>query len=267
MSFCLQLPDWSTPISLDPSASLTTFAASLIVEDLDDCDPVFHLAFVSASTGAVTPWAPVAKGKKWRHTDMNEKDAAQGGSLISKACQLQGTLDIPTDFGPVGALLVRLTWPTRNKTDDASAYVESLVLQNPAGNGNEASSTVIPIHSYIFEQQGTRVFFSAQSYTTQTTPQALLPYRAADLEVTQGLRTSLGQDGAEAPRPPFQAWHRVYQFDVYNDLGGDPQKEDYQRPTLGGDKLPYPRRIRTGKHTNILILFIQRDKKIDVKSL
>ena len=195
----------------------------------------------------MTPWGSASKGRKgWKHIDVKEEDAAAGGSLISKSCQLQGSVDIPSEFGPIGALLVRLTWESRKKTPDASVYLESLILKDQSSS-NGASSYVIPVHSYIFDQQGTRVFFSAQSYITQATPKALLPYRAADLEVTQGLRTSLGQDGAEPPVPPFQSWHRVYQYDVYNDLGGDPEKEGYQRPTLGGDGLPYPRRIKTGE--------------------
>jgi hypothetical protein len=218
----------------------------LIVEDLDNCNPTLYLALVSATTGTVTPWVAAAKDKNgWRHSDnLDGKSATAGGSLIFKPCQLAGSLQIPEDFGTIGALLVRLVWPNTRRgtaTSDNSVYLESLLLDE---------NTVIPIHSYIFDTQGTRVFFSSQGYISQNTPRALAEYRAADLEVTQGLRTSISEDGAAPPVPPYTSKDRVYDYDVYNDLGGDPKVADFQRPTLGGAQLPYPRRIKTGRPLN-----------------
>jgi hypothetical protein len=258
----LQLPAFSKAIYVGPQDDYITYSALLVVEELHGIDPEIHLCLVSASTGAVTPWVIATKSERsgWKQARVEASDQENKalGISITNACKLQGALQVPKhDFGPIGAVLARVSWNGSNKPKDLSLYIECLALhENDQSNGDShPQELIIPIHSYVFEQQGTRLF-TAETCISQNTPEGLKPYRSADLEVTKGLRTSIALNGKSVPEPPFQIWDRVYQYDVYNDLGGDPEVEDYQRPNLGGNFLPYPRRIKTGKGVSMVVMAI-----------
>ena len=72
-------------------------------------------------------------------------------------------------------------------------------------------------------------------YLPSQTPQGLKDLRQEDLLSIRG--------NGKGER---KAHDRVYDYDVYNDLG-NPEKSDIARPVLGGERRPYPRRCRTGR--------------------
>jgi lipoxygenase len=77
----------------------------------------------------------------------------------------------------------------------------------------------------------------AQSYLPSATPKGLEVLRKKDLEALRG-------DG----RGERKKFERIYDYDVYNDLGDPDKNPTHQRPVLGGNgQLPYPRRCRTGR--------------------
>ncbi|XP_044470116.1 linoleate 13S-lipoxygenase 2-1, chloroplastic-like [Mangifera indica] len=79
-------------------------------------------------------------------------------------------------------------------------------------------------------------FFTAKSYLPSNTPNGLTRLRAEELVHLRG--TGQGER---------KNTERIYDYDVYNDLGNPDKSEDLARPVLGGKQHPYPRRCRTGR--------------------
>jgi hypothetical protein len=84
---------------------------------------------------------------------------------------------------------------------------------------------------------GDRLLECWQPYLPSATPPTLKKLRALDLELLRGDGKGERADG-----------ERIYDYDIYNDLGNPDSSEDLRRPNLGGSsRYPYPRRCRTGR--------------------
>lgn len=74
------------------------------------------------------------------------------------------------------------------------------------------------------------------SYLPSQTPRGVKNLRKEELKAIRG-------NG----RGERKEWERVYDYDVYNDLGDPDNDPATRRPVLGGRGRPYPRRCRTGR--------------------
>jgi len=82
-----------------------------------------------------------------------------------------------------------------------------------------------------------RIFFANKTYLPSEMPPPLVYYRQEELKILRGDGTGERLE-----------WERIYDYDVYNDVGDPDCKASLARPVIGGSKtLPYPRRGRTGR--------------------
>ncbi|KAH7439970.1 hypothetical protein KP509_04G085100 [Ceratopteris richardii] len=167
------------------------------------------------------------------------------------------TFNVDKNFGEPGAILIKnyhQNW----------FFLEHITLHMPSGTDIhfQCSSWV-----YNNDEYGgvPRAFFANNLYLPQQTPKGLVDLREAELKQLRG------NGKGERKRPD-----RIYDYDVYNDLGNPDKDPDLARPILGGSQqLPYPRRCRTGramtkadakseKPTELLeFVYVPRDERFD----
>ncbi|XP_076885001.1 lipoxygenase 1, chloroplastic isoform X1 [Bidens hawaiensis] len=183
------------------------------------------------------------------------KDWSKRSNLKTERVNYTADIMVDSEFGIPGAITIT------NK-HQKEFFLESITIE-----GFACGPVHFPCNSWVQstkDHSKPRVFFSNQPYLPNETPARLKYLRDQELEDLRG-------DGKGVRKLS----DRVYDYDVYNDLGNPDRGNEFVRPSLGGDKIPYPRRCRTGRvpsDTDILAesrvekpfpLYVPRDEQFE----
>ncbi|KAK8294296.1 hypothetical protein V6Z12_D06G247200 [Gossypium hirsutum] len=117
--------------------------------------------------------------------------------------------------------------------------VQFLVDGNFGVPGAILASFILDCQSWVQPEKlhpEKRIFFTNKAYLPNETPMGLRELREKELREMRG--------NGEGVRVLSD---RIYDYDVYNDLGNPDKGLEFARPDLGGQRRPYPRRCRTGR--------------------
>ncbi|KAF3338491.1 putative lipoxygenase 5 [Carex littledalei] len=173
-----------------------------------------------------------------------EIDLKTGGPKTSKRTNLKGWFDkkdlkaekvvytaefmVDSSFGEPGAITIL----NRHQRE---FFLENIEVQGfPTGTVHfTCDSWIQPIRI----RPNKRIFFTNKPYLPSETPLGLRRLREMELMELRG-------DG----KGERKMTDRIYDYDIYNDLGNPDKGTELVRPNIGGNKaLPYPRRLRTGR--------------------
>ncbi|KAL3676575.1 hypothetical protein R1sor_026523 [Riccia sorocarpa] len=148
------------------------------------------------------------------------------GKIIAGDESYSVTFQVPSDFGEIGAFVIRNNHPNPFYLQDVTFITDTNVVYE------------FPCKSWVYNDmiyQDDRVFFANKTYLPKQTPAGLKPFRERELKALRG-------DGTGTRKTS----DRIYDYDIYNDLGFPDL--NLKRTPLGGSKeFPYPRRCRTGR--------------------
>ncbi|KAI3467678.1 hypothetical protein Pfo_024341 [Paulownia fortunei] len=136
-------------------------------------------------------------------------------------------LTVPRDFGQPGALLV-------TNFHDKDFFLMEIVV-----HGFSEGPIFFQADTWIHSRKDnpeSRIIFKNQAYLPSQTPAGIKDLRREDLLSLRGNR-----------KEERKLHERIYDYDVYNDLGNPDKSEDLVRPVVGTEERPYPRRCRTGR--------------------
>ncbi|KAL6536663.1 hypothetical protein OROMI_026244 [Orobanche minor] len=157
------------------------------------------------------------------------KDWSKKSNLKDERVNYTAEFVVDSNFRIPGAITV------------ANKHQKEFFLESITIEGFACGPVHFPCNSWVQPRKdlpGKRVFFTNKPYLPHDTPEGLKALREKDLRELRG-------DGQGVRKLS----DRIYDFDVYNDLGNPDKGIDCARPILGGEKIPYPRRCRTGSHS------------------
>ncbi|TVU08176.1 hypothetical protein EJB05_41567, partial [Eragrostis curvula] len=149
-------------------------------------------------------------------TGMERETASQQATYVDSRDDLymfEATIDVPASFGTVGAVRLDNDYEHEMFIKDVKVFPD----------GDESCTVSFYCDSWV-------------SYLPSQTPKGLVTLRKSDLQAIRG--------NGHGDRKQIE---RIYDYDVYNDLGNPDQDPETKRPVLGGKEHPYPRRCRTGR--------------------
>ncbi|KAK8514216.1 hypothetical protein V6N13_063119 [Hibiscus sabdariffa] len=155
------------------------------------------------------------------------KDWSKKATVKAERVHYTAEFTVDLNFGLPGAITVT------NKHQQ-EFFLESITVE-----GFACGPLHFPCNSWVQSNRdhpGKRIFFSNQPYLPKETPKGLKSLREKELRDIRGNGKGVRKLS-----------DRIYDFDVYNDLGNPDRGVDFARPTLGGKEIPYPRRCRTGR--------------------
>ncbi|KAF4399360.1 hypothetical protein G4B88_022443 [Cannabis sativa] len=135
--------------------------------------------------------------------------------------------EVDSNFGIPGAITVT------NK-HQKEFFLEAITVE-----GLACGPVHFPCNSWVQSKKdhpAKRIFFSNKPYLPSETPAGLKVLREKELKILRGNGKGVRKLS-----------DRIYDFDVYNDLGNPDKSTELARPKLGGKEIPYPRRCRTGR--------------------
>ncbi|CAN1325703.1 Linoleate 9S-lipoxygenase 6 (Fragment) [Linum perenne] len=196
-------------------------------------DQMFTLNPKLRTSGFLCTTQHTASQGKGGKGELSRRAYLRHGKSKKKGCIRRTTykikLWVEPDFGTPGAFLIA----NRHKH---KFFLESVTVEVVGQQKHihfDCSSWIYPIDKTKSE----RLFFSNTSYLPNQTPPALVELRKLEL---LGLR---GDGTGER-----KEWDRIYDYDLYNDLGDPDKGWLHARPVIGGCRWhQYPRRGRTGR--------------------
>ncbi|XAR62392.1 Linoleate 13S-lipoxygenase [Bertholletia excelsa] len=204
-------------VKLTAGGFLSSLGLSHGVDDIIDLvGKSIHLELVSAELDPKTgKEKETIKG--YAHRSSQEKDE------VKYECDFE----IPKGFGGIGGVLVE------------NEHHNEMYLKNIVFDGLAHGVLMVTCNSWVAPKSDNsekRIFFTNKSYLPCQTPGGLTGLRKKELENLRG--------NGQGERKTND---RIYDYDVYNDLGNPDSKPELKRPVLGGKQHPYPRRCRTGR--------------------